>query len=717
MIGKSESKSGKQNACDELDLRKIVGFLIDRIRTIVMVTAAFSFTGLLYAFLSTPVYHADALVQVEPANGNSVMRTLSELLPAETPVSAREIQLITSRTLIGKTVAQLNLDTQIGFNGFPFLGNKLHRLMSAEVPKLQVERFETTDRVTGEIYTLENLGRNQYRLTTPSGAVAQGNVGERLKTPELTLQVTQLRSSAGDTFSLQKRDVSEVIGELQKRIQIRDQGKDTGLLTINITGSDPEQIKNIVQKVSENYAEQSIQRKSEQAEKSLGFLKTQLPVVREKLDKAETKLNLYRSMNNSVDLTLEAKSMLENMVQLDGQINQLILKETEVSKLYTKQHPAYSALREKIQVLENDKNALAKKVDKLPLTQQEILRLTRDVQSGQIVYMQLMDKEQELNISKASTIGTVHIIDPATTARKPVNPGKFLIILVFTFLGAVSSVIFILAKTALIRGVNSAEMLEDIGLNVFSSVPVSLWQHKKHHTGTKSSPTGGLLALENPADCAIEALRNLRTSLHFTMLEAGSKVLMISGASPDVGKTFISSNLAAVITQVGKKVLYIDADMRRGYSHILFNKMNEFGLSDILAGTVEFSSAIHNTAVEGLDIITRGKIPRNPSELLLREECAGLLEWASKKYDVIILDVPPILAVTDAAIIGKYAGVSLLVAKFEMSTVREMESSIQIFARHNISVSGVILNSVINRTSNYYNYGKYAYYKYESASN
>lgn len=717
MTDKPGRDYAKQLSHDEIDLQKIIAFLIDRIRTIVIMTVVFALAGVAYALLSIPVYHADALIQVEPEKGDSVMYTLSQLLPAETPISEREIQLITSRTLLSQTVSQLNLDTQVEFNDLPILGRFISRFIRPDTPQLTVKKFETTNNAVGDRYTLEYLGGNKYRLATPSGTITEGVIGTILKTPEFNIEVTHIRSEIGEKFTLKKLDVVSVISELQKIITIRDRGKDTGLLTISINGTDPEKIRNIVQKVSENYAEQSIKRKAEQAEKSLGFLKTQLPLVRSHLDMAETKLNKYRSINNTVDLTLEAKSMLESMVQLDGQINQLILKETEISKRYTKQHPAYAALQEKIQVLEEDKYSLAKRVDKLPLTQQEILRLTRDVQSGQIIYMQLLDKEQELNISRASTIGAVRIIDSAITDRKPVNPGKLLIIVTFACMGFVSSVVWIVAKMTLVHGVDSAEMLEDAGLNVLSNIPLSRWQKKHDHLNAKNVPAGGLLATENPLDSAVEALKNLRTGLHFSMLEARSNILMISGASAKVGKTFLSSNLAAVITQADRTVLYIDADMRRGYAHRIFGKPNKTGLSDVLSGAATVEQAIQKTDIEGLDIITRGTVPDNPSELLLRTQCAEMLKWASVKYDVVVVDVPPVLAVTDAVIIGQHAGVSILVARFEMSTVREMESSIHIFARHNVNINGVVLNAVINRASGHYNYGKHAYYKYESVKN
>ncbi|WP_283827004.1 GNVR domain-containing protein, partial [Serratia marcescens] len=290
---------------------------------------------------------------------------------------------------------------------------------------------------------------------------------------------------------------------------------------------------------------------------SLDFLKDQLPEVRSSLDSAEDKLNRFRQANDSVDLSLEAKSVLDTIVGVEAQLNELTFKEAEISKLYTKEHPAYRALMEKRATLQQEKDKLNKRVSVMPKTQQEILRLTRDVQAGQEIYMQLLNKQQELGITKASTVGNVRIVDPAVTQPRPVKPQKTIIVLIVTLLGGLFSTGFVLLKTMLHRGIESPEQLEQQGINVYASIPLSEWQQKSDRetmlSGKRSSNRSyTLLAVGNPADLAIEAVRSLRTSLHFASLEAKNNVLMISGASPSIGKTFVSINLAAVIAQAGQ---------------------------------------------------------------------------------------------------------------------------------------------------------------------
>lgn len=366
--------------------------------------------------------------------------------------------------------------------------------------------------------------------------------------------------------------------------------------------------------------------------------------MRAALDDAENKLNTFRQQNDSVDLSLEARSVLDSLVNIDAQLNQLTFKEAEISKLYTKEHPAYRTLLENRKTLESEKTELSKQVSALPKTQQEILRLTRDVDANQAVYMQLLNRQQELNITRASTVGNVRIVDPAVTLPGQIAPKSALIILGSVVLGLVLSLLFIILRTILHRGVESPAELEEAGINVYASVPLSEWQQKVDReftqSGSRKRHSETLLALNNPSDPAIEAVRSLRTSLHFAMLEARNNILMISGASPSIGKTFISSNLAALIAQAGQRVLLIDGDLRKGYVHEMLGLNNQKGLTELLSNQTTLEASIQNSGITHFDIITRGQVPPNPSELLMGSKLGNILEQASNSYDMVLVDTP-----------------------------------------------------------------------------
>jgi tyrosine-protein kinase Etk/Wzc len=192
------------------------------------------------------------------------------------------------------------------------------------------------------------------------------------------------------------------------------------------------------------------------------------------------------------------------------------------------------------------------------------------------------------------------------------------------------------------------------------------------------------------------------------MLEARNKIVMISGPSPSVGKSFITANLAAVLAQGGQKVLLIDGDIRRGYLHFMLHCSNQYGLSNFLADTKdinEYKSVVKKTEITNLDFIPRGLAAPNPSELLMLKKMEMLLEQANNDYDYILIDTPPILAVTDPAIVGNYAGTSLLVARFGQSQIKEMVHTIKRFEQNGIDIKGVILNGVERKAAAYYGYG------------
>lgn len=704
------------NGQDDIDLGRLFGILIDHRWLIIGITLLFSVVSMVYVIFATPVYQSDALIQVENKAGNAILSDLSQMISNnDSSTSSTEIELIQSRMVVGKTVDDLGLDTIVSVKRFPILGRAWEQLISEKEPKIALSRLNVREDLIGSQMELKIVDKNNYILSADDTEILKGQVGTLATSDYASLLVTDIDAAPETIFFVEKVHKINAINTVLKALTVVDKGKDTGVLNLSYLSTDPVQGKKVLQSISNNYLLQNVERKSEEAAKSLAFLKEQLPIVRESLDTAENKLNLFRQQNSSVDLSLEAKSMLDTIVSTESQLNELTFKEAEISKLYTKEHPAYRALLEKRKTLETERGNLNKKINGMPKTQQEIIRLTRDVDAGKEIYMQLLNKQQELSITKASTVGNVRVVDPAITQIKPVQPRTLLIIIIATILGLLISVSIVLLKTMLHKGIESPEQLEQEGINVYASIPFSEWQQKKdretfvHYKKRHQPGKGNLLSTENPADLAIEAIRSLRTSLHFAMLEAKNNVLMISGASPNIGKTFVSINLAAVIAQTGQRVLIIDADMRKGYSHSLLGFEGTNGLSDILAGKIGIESSIKKTDIEGMDFISRGQVPPNPAELLMTSRFGDLVDWATKNYDLVLIDTPPILAVTDAAIIGHHVGTSLMVARFAMNTVKEIEVSMRRFEQNGIEVKGIILNAVERRATNYYDYYQYEY--------
>lgn len=715
MIKNSAQPGAVADVEEKLEWERLIGLLWDNRWRLALATILAALLGLLYALLATPIYEATAMAQVEqPTTGASLLRQSLDNAGEQFSATQDEIALVNSRYVLGKTVDSLGLTVRVSADAFPLVGKGVARLLGRPVPQLAIAELAVPTDMLGKVLTLSVRENQRFTLSQDGRTVLRGRAGETLQDGAWRLRVTTLSAEPGATFSVVKLARQQAIDDLRRNLSITLAGKESGIMTFKLENEDPQYARRILQSITENYLQQNVDRKTEEAQRMLAFLARQLPQTQSSLNQAENRLNQFRRQNDSVDLSLEAKSVLDTLVQLEAQLNELTFKESEISKLYTRAHPAYRALLEKRATLEQEKTRLGKQVQNLPKTQQEVLRLTRDVQVDQQVYMQLMNKQQELNISKAGTVGNIRIIDAAETTIKPVKPQKMLIVILSLLSGGTIAAAVVLLRGAFHRGIDDSAVLEKRGINVYATVPLSLWQTKRNRSqqllltraGGERLPT---LALEQPEDLAVEALRSLRTSLHFVMMEASNNILMVSGASPASGKSFASINLAAVLAQAGQQVLLIDGDMRKGFLHRWLSNDARHGLSDVLVGRTEPSLAVRTTAQANLDFVPRGQVPPNPSELLMHPRFTDFLRWAGQRYDIVLIDTPPILAVTDAAIIGHHAGTSLMVVRFAVNSIKQVEASLRRFEQNGVSVKGVILNGVVKKAVTDVGYYNFAY--------
>ncbi|PAA23212.1 MULTISPECIES: polysaccharide biosynthesis tyrosine autokinase [Pseudomonas] len=723
---------------DEIDLMGLLGTLIDHKWLIAGVTGVFMAAGVAYALLATPVYQANALIQVEPKKSDPLgFSDIGGMLGKESP-SATEIELIKSRKTIGTAVDNLQLDIEIEPNYFPLIGEFLARHFKPEPStdlaspvlgfnsyawggeQLKIAELELPAELLGQELTLINGEAGNFVLKDEDNNIlAEAKVGELYNKEGIKLLVERLRANPGTEFSVTRDPRLTAILNYQKVLDVAERGKESGMISLALESTEPSKAIQTLNEIARLYVQQNIERTSAEAEQSLGFLKDQLPQVRQDLEKAENALNAFQIRSKSIDISLEAKAILDQIVALETNISTLKLQQAEMDRKFTPQHPAYRALMGQLAELTSKQKRLAKQVEGLPTTQQELLSLTRDLKVSTEIYTQLLNKSQELDVMRAGTVGNVRLVDVADVdTRNPVKPNKPLIVLIATLLGGLIAVSYVLFRKALNRGVENPDDIEKLGLPVYASIPFSSLQ--KVEDGKSSSGRGRratpLLASSHPTDLAIEGLRSLRTSLHFAMLEADNNRLMISGPSPKVGKSFVSANLAAVIAQSGQRVLLVDVDMRKGYIHKMFDIPVENGLSDLLAKRCDLNTATHKTEVENLFVIGRGQIPPNPSELLMHKNFSEFLEQVSAQYDLVILDTPPFLAVTDAAIVGRQSGTNLIVTRFELNPAREIELTMRRFAQNGIDLKGAIFNGVERRASAKYGYGAYGYYNYEYKS-
>ncbi|MFC3607058.1 polysaccharide biosynthesis tyrosine autokinase [Stutzerimonas tarimensis] len=717
----------------DIDLAYLFDTFLNNRGLILGITGFFAALGIAYALLATPIYRANAMIQIEAKTG---MPSLTDIVSVSPPVSPAEteISLLRSRTVVGGAVENLNLDIEISPRYFPIVGGFMARRFEPSEDgelgwhpeglesyawggeTLRVTHLLVPDRIHGEKLTLEAADNNAFLLRDPDGQVViQGTIGQEIESDGYRIMVSELVARPGTRFDVVKNRTFSTIEHYQQALAAGERGKQSGIVGVSLEDRDPEQAVRILQEIAQLYVHQNVARNAAEATQSLEFLNEQIPQVRRELETAQRALNEYQTGARSVDISAETQSVLDRIVDLEAQISEQQLKRSEMERRFTRQHPNFRALLNQIEQLETQKTQLETRIGQLPETQQQLLRLARDVEVSSDTYALLLNKTQELDIIRAGTVGNVRIIDRAAVdTESPVKPNKPLVVIAATLLGALLAVIFVYVREALKRGVENPEEIERNGIPVYAAIPFSEKQQviEKRLANFKrdKSEASYLLALNDPADLATESLRSLRTSLHFAMMEAKNNVLMITGPSPGVGKSFVTTNLAVVIAQSGKKVLLIDADMRKGYLHKMFRTQADKGLSDILSGRITLFDAIHKTPMSNLHVIGHGQMPPNPSELLMHENFARFVREVSAMYDLVIFDTPPILAVTDASLVGSQAGTTLMVTRYGQNRIKEIEAAKRRLEQNGLLVKGVIFNAVERKASTY---GEYGYYQYE----
>ena len=708
---------------DEIDLMQVFGVLWFQKWKIIAIAVLITALGAGYAITSTPIYQANGMVEFVNSK-NQVLGDLSDVVGGiqNTPADS-EVDMIKSRRVLGKTVRDLNLHIDIvpDISRWAKLKHFLSRTENPSMnnnmmqPEVVVAQFRLPEYLYDKSFKLRVLSPTTFSLLTPTKQNYTGKVGVPLKIgQDGELIVEKIVAEPNQEFDLTHYSDLTSIENINKNLSVAPKSKNSPMIGLTLNGTNPTLIQTILNQIMQNYAAENRNKDIQAASNGLRFIDEELPRLKNVLQEAENALNAYRAQSGSIDVPQEAKGVLENLNKIEMQLVDLRTEQAVLNEVYTREHPSQKALQDKIQILNESKAKLNNQITKMPSMQQDIIRLTRNVEINQGIYVQLLSKQQELNILKASSEGNVRIIDSAATPPKPIKPKKLIIVLLAGMIGLLFGSGFYLIKSFINQGIHDEDEIEALGLDVIVSIPISHSQQKrdsalKRFSKKKYVRSNSMLVLKDPTDIAVEALRALRTNLFFSSMSAVNKVIMISGATPEVGKSFVAANLAVLMAQAGKKVLLIDGDMRKGYMHHLLSMPSSEGFAEILASSsdTQYTHNIWKTNLAGLHFISGGNTPKNPSELLLNKKIEKFLEWADAHYDYVVLDTPPILAVTDAAVMGQYAGIRLLVSRFGRTSLRELDACVSRFEAGNVRINGVILNGVERSAKNYYSYDDY----------
>lgn len=725
---------------ESIDLGQLFNTILSHWKLILVCVSAAVILALLYLRQTKSIYSVDGLVQIESSQspsdallGNS---TLAGLADTKSPADT-EIQLIKSRFVLGTVVHNLNLDTVLSsdqdrwykrlfFSSTEDIDYAKNGVTySRDDISFQIAKLDVPFGLLDQAFKIKFLPDGAYRLELKnkskiSGFENQGlivgKVGQLLNLQlrggafQLLIQSNSrdLQKLNSDTVYLTKKSLIQSIKDINSNLTVVEKGKQTGIVSLVYQGQNQERIQTTLNEVMNVYLAQNIASKTQDTQQTLSFLDQQLPELKKELESSENKYNAFREKNNTIDPMKEAELLLQQGVDLKAKKLELEQQGVLLGQKYTSNFPLVSQIKAQVDAINNDTKELESRVEAMPELQRQHLQLYRDVQVNTVLYTSLLNSYQQLKVLKAGKTATVRILDQAVISAKPISPKKPLIVMFSAMGGVIVSLILMFLGSIFYAGVKDSEAIEaETGIAVLATVPRSPSQFKKTVTRLKKL---SLLAKEDPEDLAIESLRSLRTMIHFSLAKSINNIILITGPSPEIGKSFLAVNFAALCAQMGKSVVLIDADMRRGYLNKYFNVTNANGLANYLQGKLDESELCVQTDVEGLDFIPRGGSPINPSELVLSERFNQLMVQLSAKYDYVIIDSAPILAATDAVIIARTAGVTLMVARYGRTHMRELKLSLNRLSQTETTVAGIVFNDVQST-------GRYGYqyaYKYRS---
>jgi tyrosine-protein kinase Etk/Wzc len=695
-----------------------------------------------YAFLVPPTYEASTLIQIEEGKGGnsggiSALNETAALFELRSPATA-EISILRSNLIVEQAVDRLGLDVTARPKQVPVIGYWLSsRATGPSTPgflgmpgyvtgneTIQVDKFVVPRELEGKTFTVTLTGTG-YTLRGPDGKVvlngligkperfsAGGKPGEML--------VAGFVGYIGAQFLVKRHSRSAALNKLQRSLTVEEQGKQSGVLRAKLTGDDPDRVARTLNEITNHYIQQHLGRRMEDVNKALDLVSGHLPTLRAQLQQAEEQLSRLRSRAAAAEISTPGQFTLEQSRGLQATLMELQRKRQDLQVTLLPQHPAMQALEAQIATLTSQIGKASVRAKTTPTRatperEQDMIRLNRELKVTSDLYASLLISAQQLGLAKESRGGNVRIVDGARTPDEPIGPPATVVMAFGATAGLVLGVCLALLRAGLRRGVtNPAEIEDQTNVSVLTTIPMSRNQRLLTSSRSRAANDSHVLATKFPLDPAIDSLRNMLTLLPCATPESGPNFVVITGPTRSVGKSFISLNLAAVMGAIGARVLLVDGDMRRGELAKSFRLGHKRGLSDLLAGKCKFDEIVHRGVLPHVDFIANGQVPESPAELLWARPMREVLKDHYGQYGTVIIDSPPVLAAADTTILAQQANAVFLVARAEVTSLREIQVSIKCLLQRGVQVKGVIFSGVDTSKRQYDAYG-YSGYGYLSA--
>jgi len=708
-------------------------------------TAAAVLAGALYAASLPSRYRADVLIG---APRGEAMPWRAQRPGAQNGAALDTV--LASRAVLAPVVHEHGLDIEAAPRRLPLLA-KLWSwlaqpgsdgLMPAPLPVLasygwggehvSVAALTVPETFIDRPLRLVALGGQRFRLEAPDGqTLLEGQAGTPAHRGAVSLQLSVLVARAGTQFTLVARDGAAAAAALASALRIEPSGD---AVRIAWRDTDPQRASAVVNAIAASYTHVLAHQRQEQAGRMLDFITAELPRVRAELEQAESALARHRAHAGTLLPTQDAQTYLHGSIEYQRQISALRLQRARLLRNYTPENQEIRAIDDQIEQLHNDRRSLDGRLQGLPEAERDQVSLTRDVKVAEEAYMSLRGQAQRLALARADGGSEALLLDAAMPSVAPAGPPRALITAAAGTAGLVLALAIAMLRQRRDAQLASADTIEaGLALPVVCEVMFSdeqrrLGQRAGEGTGGTAAaarPTGEvtvvessrggsaeaihgdhaghdrfLLACQHPDVLAVEGLRMLRAALQLGLAPHGRRVVALTSARAGEGKTFTAANLAVLAADAGLRVLLIDADLRRGALAGWFGMDGgncAVGLADALAGNATLREATCRSAVPGLWLLGAGTLPANPSELLSQPRLGGILAEAESRFDLVLVDTPPVLAVADATLVCHLAGATLLLMRALETPQSVAAQALTRLGRGGAVVVGGVVNGVSPR--------------------
>jgi tyrosine-protein kinase Etk/Wzc len=687
-----------------------------------------------YAFLVPPTYEATALIQIEEANASSsagvgALRETAASFENRSPLSA-EISILRSNLILEHVIEDLRLDVAAHPKRLPVIGYWLSsRASQPSEPgvfgfegyvtgneSVDVGTFVVPREREGERFTI-TLTHSGYALRGADGAlVFNGNIGKagafKLGGKPAQILVTSAVGRPGADFIVQRYPRANALGKLQRALTVEEQGRQSGVLLVKLTGHDAERVAQTLNGIGDYYVKEHVQRRVAQVDEALKFVSGNLPNIREQLLRTEQQLSRARSRRGTFDVSTEGRLTLEQHRSLQTTLQDLQRKRADLAGTYLSQHPVMQALDAQIRAVNSQMASVGGHIHTMPEMEQELVGLNRELKVNSDLYVSLLGSAQQLGLARQTSGGNIRVVDSARAPDEPVGPLPTTLLGFGASAGLVLGVCFAFVRASVRRGVSDPAQIEnEAALSIATTVPLSLKQRTLSRRLGRASKDSQVLATRFPMDPAVDSLRNMLTLLPYSANEFESNIVVITGPTRSVGKSFISLNLAAVVGATGARVLLVDGDLHKGTLARSVAVRNDKGLSDVLAGRSRFEQVVQRDVMPNVDFLPAGQRTGSQANVLWARSIREVLKDNLKQYATVIIDSPPVLAAADSVVLSQQASAVFLVARAEVTSMREIQVSTKFLLQRGVQVKGVIFSGVdiSKRQNDMYGYSGYGY--------